>query len=221
MLIAIAIASILSILSAWALLASLFRWYERERFTFKPIDALAALMAHQARQMFRAIAFLRAPVPATIAVMATWAAFLLSPGTAEASTLGGAAHGGLFALLGLGLALGIAAAPTPATTVTPGNQTSEFSLTKFAMIAGNVLAALGVILTSVQVFFPSDSKAGIYVGLAIVFIGKATSLLSLFGYNSGRADVKVAAAQADGAKAAALVQAEASKSPEAAADALK
>lgn len=185
---------------------------------FPPVSPLARVVSLLTASVG---AFLRVPLPASLAVVATWAMFLLAPGMAEASTLAGTAHGGLFALLGLGLALGIAAAPTPATTVTPGNQTSEFSLTKFAMIAGNVLAALGVILASLQVFFPSDSKAGIYVSLAIVFIGKATSLLSLFGYNSGRVDVKVAAAQADGAKAAAPVQAAASKSPEAAADALK
>lgn len=103
--------------------------------------------------------------------------------------------------------------PTP----TPGAQTSEFSLTKLAMIIGTIATILFGLLSQVQGLIPGGSKEAGYIAAALAVCAMALKLASLFGYQSSRTDVKVAAIEKQAQVVAVQVQAAAKASPEAAA----
>lgn len=75
----------------------------------------------------------------------------------------------------------------------PGEQTSEFWLTKVLTVAGGVVTAIGASLASLQQAFP-DSK---WIGAALMVVGTLTSVLTALGYIRGRSLVKAAAITTD------------------------
>jgi hypothetical protein len=70
--------------------------------------------------------------------------------------------------------------------VKPGEQTSEYKVTKIAVGVGAVLQAASLALS----FMPQDNK---FVSIASLICGTALQILSGLGYYRSRTAVKVAA----------------------------
>lgn len=115
----------------------------------------------------------------------------------------------------------VPATPPAAPPVIPGNQTSEFNLTKLVAYVGLALTTIGTILATVQSILPAGNKLSVYVGVALAVVGALMKVAVVMGYQDARADTKVAAAQAAGATAAAQAQASAGSDARAGAEAAK
>lgn len=86
--------------------------------------------------------------------------------------------------------------------VTPGGQTSEAKFTAVAMVLGTVLDAAGIALGTLK---DSGAISGTWLPIAILVCGTLLMLVSKLGYTRSRTLVKLAALEAEGAKAVADV----------------
>lgn len=75
----------------------------------------------------------------------------------------------------------------PTVDVKPGVETSEYKMARLVVLVGGLVAALGGVLTTLSQFGLGDNK---YVGLGLVVVGVATKILTYFGYQNARADLK-------------------------------
>jgi hypothetical protein len=93
-------------------------------------------------------------------------------------------------------------ADTTTMTPTPGAGTSEFTLTKWAIIIGTVLQIIAGALESLQQagLFHSGTTADHVVAAVLVIVGLVLQVASVFGYQSSRTAVKVGAMQAAAAQ---------------------
>ena len=96
-------------------------------------------------------------------------------------------------------------------TVTPGAQSSEFTITKYVMIFGGVLTVLFGMLSQVQEMLPSGSKIGGYIAAALSVVSMLLMLAKALGYTNSRDNQKVAVIQAHSAAITAYVTAQASQ----------
>lgn len=85
--------------------------------------------------------------------------------------------------------------------VTPGNETSEFSLTKFQLWAGTALVVVGALVDLVPALQELHPGAP-WLGSTLVALGVIKNVLSLFAYTKSRTLVKAAASQSEALKAA-------------------
>lgn len=80
---------------------------------------------------------------------------------------------------------------------TPGSETSEFNITKYAMTAGAVIDGVAVALEALKTVFP---HAG-WLSVALAVCGTLLMLASALGYQKGRTALKMASLAAEAAKA--------------------
>ena len=76
--------------------------------------------------------------------------------------------------------------------MTPGSETSEFSLARIVSVVGAVVTACGVILAAL-------AQAGYgqaWVGVAIMVIGALTKVVTALGYSDDRSALKAASIEA-------------------------
>ncbi len=87
--------------------------------------------------------------------------------------------------------------PVPPATVTPGNQTSEFWLTKMVMGIGSAVTVVGAILGALQEM--EVLKGQQWLSGAMVLIGILAVVVKALGYTAGRSTVKAADLASKGA----------------------
>jgi hypothetical protein len=94
--------------------------------------------------------------------------------------------------------------PAPTIVPTPGNQTSEFNVTKLTTILTMVATIVGILtdfLQSISVAMPGSK----WIGPLLTILGLAGTVLTTLGYQYTRAQVKAAAHDAAGQVAVATI----------------
>ena len=87
---------------------------------------------------------------------------------------------------------------TQNSTVTPGNQTSEFQVHQSTQILCYVAIIIGLVLEFAPAFTDKlTGNTGLIVGAILQCLGVASKLLSSLGYTASRTSVKVADSNAN------------------------
>jgi hypothetical protein len=81
---------------------------------------------------------------------------------------------------------------TPVTAVTPGTGTSEYAVTKIAMIFSIAAFTVGILVDIVSAFHSAFPNL-VWLGALLNGLGIIGGVLAQLGYNKGRVLVKVAA----------------------------